>query len=360
MSTSASPDSNQPAQTNSTAPDPMAAALRQAASQVDHGMEATDDAILQASAKEKEGQSAADNSGKDKTSEGKDNGADTDPAGKTGDGKEGTTDKDKDKAKGDKQPGEQKQDSPEEKEKKRKDDERRERSWQEFNRKQEEFKQQRAELERRERELEERERGGEQRRTGPVKDSHGYTAEQYDKAATDWEAKGNYELADLAKEAAAKLRAQEKGETEHRRPAREDRPNTPPDQTPGSPEFREKWNGHLAELRESEEYKDLGNKESELFKSTAGILHQEPRLSKFNDGIRIAAEIAKLRIEAGSASALKTKLEEATKELEKLRKATTPGSGGGESRGAASKPFEEMSGAEQAAHLKRAAAEVDG
>jgi hypothetical protein len=369
MSTSASETTTAP--TTQQAPDSMATALRQAANQVDHGLEATDDAILQASAEEKEGQPAGGKPGKNsnkKTSDSKDKGADTDPAGDTGDGKDGTDDKSKDKDSkkpDDKTKGEQKQDSPEEKA--RKENERRERSWTEFNRKQEEFKQQRAELERRERELAERERrasaGVTERRSGPVKDASGYTAEQYEKAAAEWDKAGNYEIADLAKEAAKKLRDQEQAAAQRGTGGdrgSEQRHSAPPEQTPGTPEFKDKWNGHLSELKESDEYKDLGNKESELFKATAGILHQEPRLSMFNDGIRIAAEIASMRIRAGSASALETKLKEANTELEKLRKATTPGSGGGDSRGAASKPFEEMNDAERAVHLKRAAAEVDG
>jgi len=354
MNTSDS-EPTEPSPANETAMDPMEAALRQAAQAADNGEEVNNDALLEASAKHEAGNKTAGNdAGKKPTaSERSERKTDTDPAKKDGkdEGKKDTTKPEDKKTEG-------KEDS--KFEKARKETERFDRNWKKLQEQAEQIKQREAALVERERALAQ---GGQQHRSSePLKDKLGYTAKQYEEAATAWEAAGKFDLADEAKAAAKALREQEKaGAQQSQRTATQTQPQDarPPEMIPGTEQFTAKWKGHVEELKASEEYKDLGNKESELFKATHALLQGEPRLSQFNDGIRIAAEIAKLRIEAGSVSVLRTQIAEANKELEKLRKATSPGAGETESRGAGAKSFESMTPAEQEAHIKRAAAEVD-
>lgn len=343
MSTSASNQTNPP--TPPPAPDPMEAALRQAAQGLDHGQEVTDDAILKATTGKEEGKAAGAETGNENTaSDGSERKADTDPASKKDEGKDG-----KDK----KEPTEGKEDSKIEKAKK--EEARQKEVLSGFTKKQEALKQKEIEIERRERAILERERAT-PRRVEPLKDKLGYTAKEYEEAAAQWEKAGNFELADLAKENARKLRDAEK--TEAQRGTEQRGPEAKPETTPGTPQFQKEWVGNLDRLKGTKEYGDLENTESELFKTTAEILKTEPRLSMHNDGIVLAAEIARLRLEAGSVPALRKQLTEQTQELEKLRKATTPGAGDAESRGT-TKTFETMTAAEQEAELRRSANEHD-
>jgi hypothetical protein len=365
MSTSASKENATATESNL---DPMETALRQAAQGVDNGEEVTDDAILRASGEKEAGKPAGGKAGKDKASESNEQGdgtapdADEDPkpAGQAPDKKPG-----KDTTKpGDQQQQQQQQETPEQKAQKER--ERFARNREELYQRHEEFKRLRADLDARERALIDREQriraAQAARPAGPIKDQHGFTAAQYEKYAEEAEKRGKFDLADEAKAAAKALREQEQQASQQR-----GQPDAgadlfhdaKPDERPGTPEFNAAWQRHLQELEGSKEFADLKNRDSALFKTTAGILHAQPRLSMFNDGIRLAAEIARMKLDAGAVPDLRTKLEEANKELEKLRKATSPGASGGESRGAAAKPFEEMTTAEQEAHLKKAAAEVD-
>jgi hypothetical protein len=342
----------------------MEAALRQAAQTIDNGEQATDDAIRQASGTSDAGKTADTKAGDDKTaSEGSARKADTDPTATGGKDKDG---KDKKDTKDTTQPGKDAKagdNKDSDYTKAQKDKDRFERNWAGLNQRTEALKQQAAEIERRERELTEREQrvtaGAERRQAEPLKDDLGFTAEQYDEGAKKFEARGEFELADAAKKNAQALREKEK--TAAANTQREQSPaqrKAPPEQLPDSPEFKEKWNGHLKELEASEEYADLKNKESELFKATATLLGSEPRLRMFNDGIRIAAEVARGRIAVASVSALRTQITEANKELDKLRKATAPSNSDGESRGAA-KTFDQLSAAEQEAEIRKNAALVD-
>lgn len=357
MSTSASTEQNnsqQAATPVAVTPDPMENILRQAAQNMDEGREVHEEELHQPS-------TAKDKAAKKPASEGSEQESGNEPAAKKDEKK--AAEKNEQKP-GEKKPGEseQKQDGKDGDSayaKAKKDAERFDRNWQEFQRKQEEFKQQQQQFQQQQREFEERVQRQSQRPAGPVKDSDGYTATDWDKAAAEWEKAGKYELADGAKDKAKQLREQERaGAAQGGADRGAVQLQRKPEETPQTPEFRAKWNGHLAELKATEEFADLGNKESDLFKETAKVLNSDQRFSTFNDGIRLAANIAKLQLEAGSVPGLRKQLEEQTKELEKLRKATSPSSGGAEERGKA-RSFEEQSPAEQEAQLRRNAELVD-
>jgi hypothetical protein len=343
MSTSASTTSETTTAPTTPALDPMEASLRQAAQAVDRGDDDHAEKILseipEGNEKGTAQKTAADSGRKTDTelpSEPDDKPKEEGKDGKKADKKDESQETPYTKAK--------------------KENERFDRNWKKFQEEQAAFKQQVAQ---KERELAERE----QRITGtpsegPAKDNHGYTASDWDKAAAAWEKEGKYDLADAAKESAKNLREQERrGQASASAGARA--PVGKPEETPGTQQFLDTWNRNLVHLMGTPEFADLGKKDSELFKATAEILNADPRFKKYNDGIRYAAELARAKLEASSVPGLRQQIEQQTKELEKLRKATSPsGSSNAEERGG-SKSFEEMTPAEQETFLAKASREAD-
>lgn len=350
MSTSASEETEVENETPETEMSDLAGMedrLRQAAQDLDDGKEVSEETLTPSRSNKQDKASAGGKPAADKTKPAPEGGRKTDtPA--------------EQKPAGTEKPIE----TPEQKaDRERKDNERYDRNWKKFQEEQEAHKRRVSELERRERELVERERRQPAERTaGPARDEAGYSADEYEKAAAAWERQGKYDLADLARDKAEAMR---------RQPARteaggERRPvtarYTDPAATPGTPEFTDTWNRNFAELRSTEEYKELNDKESPLFKETATVLNNDPRFSQFNDGIKIAAHIARLKIAAKAADevpVLRQQLEEQKQELEKLRQATSPAAAHTTERGG-EKPLEQMTPAEQEQHLRKMAAEVDG
>lgn len=355
MSTSAS---TQTTPTAAPADHDFEAALRQAAQGVDSGQEVSNELLTSGSSARHEEQAAGAETGTETDSEGSDH----------KDGTELTAEQQqqagakKDATK----PGDQPQETAYAKAKK--DQERFDRNWKKFQEERAAFEAKQQQIAERERQLAEREQrlqqqpGGERRENNqPLTDQHGFTATQYTAYADKCEKEGKFDLADAAREAAKQLceREQQAGtQREQSRSAAAPAASTAPDQTPGSPEFKAKWNQNLAALTAQPEFADLGKKDSALFKATAQVLHSDPRFSQHNDGIQFAAQFARLQLEASSVPTLRTQLQEQTKELEKLRKATSPGGGNSESRGRA-KTFEEMSPAEQEAAILKDAEAID-
>lgn len=333
----------------------MEARLRQAAQNLDDGKEVTTEDLHPASStQETDGQTDGDDAdGKQQLAPEKDErktGTEADSKKKEGDGAGKN---------GEKKPAEETAEAKAARQ--QKENERYDRNWKKFQEQQEAFKQREAQLAERERRLAEQEQTRTQQRSSePLKDDAGFTAAQYEAAAAKWEKEGKYDLADMANASAKALREQEaKGGSRGEASQPNRQPTAKPEDTPRTAEFTAKWNSNLQELIATPEFADLGNKDSELFKATAKALQSEPRFSLFNDGIKQAARIARLELEAASVPGLRTQLTEANKELDKLRKATSPGAGGTESRGG-NKSFEQMTPAEQEAELKRRAAEEDG
>jgi len=193
------------------------------------------------------------------------------------------------------------------------------------------------------------------------------SVEDYEAAAADWERAGKFDLAELARKQAARLReaaAHASVRGGDAASAGERVPQAAASQAeaqqggPASPAFVAEWNAHLRELEATREFADLGDRESELYRATAQVLRSDARFSRFPDGIRIAAQIARLQVDAGAVPKLREQLQAQQEELAKLRAATSPSRGAPNSRGQ-SRPFEALSLAEQEAELARMAAEYD-
>jgi len=244
----------------------------------------------------------------------------------------------------------------------KKNAERFDRNWKKLQEQQAELAKQRAELAAREAFLAQQANPTvtTQQQQATAAQQTGFTPERYEEAADEWEREGEFKMAELAR-AQAKLLRERPAQVPAPQPQQFQQPQvqTQSSNGPGSPQFIQAWNENLRSLEAEADFADLKNRESALYKATAAVLQEEQRLSYFPDGIRQAARIAKLRVEAGAVPELQSKVQAYEQELAKLRAATSPSRGAPNSRGQA-KSFEELSLAEQEQELLRLAREVDG
>jgi hypothetical protein len=199
-------------------------------------------------------------------------------------------------------------------EKARKEAERLDKTWQNVDlRKQE--------LEQRERELAQREQAVLQRQQPQVQQQRQYSSRDLFEAAQDFKSRakkalqdGDYDafneqigLAEQAEQSAQQFYQVEAQEAQQAQVE----------------QYRQLWNGHMEQAIKADP--DLIKPDSSLAKEMQSLLqvHGET-FWMIPDGFPKAVELAKLRLEAGSASELRGKLTKAEKEVERLTKATTP------------------------------------
>lgn len=173
------------------------------------------------------------------------------------------------------------------------------------------------------------------------------TAELHDIAA-QFEAEGDTTLA-------KKVRAEIA-----RRATAEQQQQSTQQQTQAAPidqeQFLSEWNGHLRQLEQAEP--ELTKPDSPLRAEVQEVLKSHVYFSERPERIREAVQFAHLRLEAKAAPELRQRVSTLETELTKLRKATAPGGGSTESRGAP-KAFEDMNDAERISFLKAQAAAAD-
>jgi hypothetical protein len=200
-------------------------------------------------------------------------------------------------------------------EKARKEAERLEKTWQNVDlRKQE--------LERREREIAEREQALLQRQQPQVQpQQRDFSSRELFHAAQDFRARAEtlFEEGDIegAKENARLAKqAEEHAQQFYQVEAREA-------QQAQVQQYNQVWSGNMQKAIEAEP--DLIKADSPLAKALHSLLETHGEVFwMIPDGFPKAVEIAKLRLEAGSASELRDKLTKAEKEVARLTKATTP------------------------------------
>ncbi len=193
------------------------------------------------------------------------------------------------------------------------------------------------------------------------KDATGYTADELEAAAADFEKDGKLELRDIA---AAKAKALRKLEAEQN--AGGGGGDTGADSYPVPSEAQQQrmlreWNGHLVKL--SEENPDMKVMDSPLRTEVTALLKQFPIFHTRSEGIHYAVEVAKLRLSEKEAKAKATELSTRITELETENKRLTEltalhPAGGGSGSHSSPKKFENMTDAEQEEYLKREAAEA--
>lgn len=175
------------------------------------------------------------------------------------------------------------------------------------------------------------------------------TAELHDIAA-QFEAEGDTTLAkkvraEIARRASAEQQQQQQSTQQQTQAA-------PIDQE----QFLSEWNGHLRQLEQAEP--ELTKPDSPLRAEVQEVLKSHVYFSERPERIREAVQFAHLRLEAKAAPELRQRVSTLETELTKLRKATAPGGGSTESRGAP-KAFEDMNDAERISFLKAQAAAAD-
>ena len=167
-----------------------------------------------------------------------------------------------------------------------------------------------------------------------------FSADDYREAAKSYREEGRDDLAKLAETKATEVETEERKEIEQKT------------QT----ELKSAWDKNL--LEEVEANPDLKDSNSSLYKAVSEMLQNHAILRNYPAGIKDAVGIAKIRLQAETASDLKKKVAEYERELAQLRKATTPASSQ-PSAPAKTKAFHELSLDEQERELMRMAGEVD-
>jgi len=170
--------------------------------------------------------------------------------------------------------------------------------------------------------------------------SRKFSAEDYREAAKSYRDEGRDDLAKLAEQKAGDIEVEDRKEIEQKT------------QT----ELKSAWDKNL--LDEVEANPELKDSNSTLYKAVSEMLQNHAILRNYPAGIKDAVGIAKVKLQAESASDLSKKVAEYEKELSQLRKATTPASG--QPKGPAkTKAFHELSLDEQERELMKMASEVD-
>jgi hypothetical protein len=167
-----------------------------------------------------------------------------------------------------------------------------------------------------------------------------FSAEDYREAAKSYRDEGRDDLARLAEQKAVEFEAEDRKEIEQKTQA----------------ELKSAWDKNL--LDEVESNPELKDSNSTLYKAVSEMLQNHAILRNYPAGIKDAVGIAKVKLQAESASDLSKKVAEYERELAQLRKATTPASG--QPKGPAkTKSFHELSLDEQERELMKMASEVD-
>jgi len=170
--------------------------------------------------------------------------------------------------------------------------------------------------------------------------SRKFSAEDYREAAKSYRDEGRDDLAKLAEQKAGDIEVEDRKEIEQKTQA----------------ELKSAWDKNL--LDEVEANPELKDSSSTLYKAVSEMLQNHAILRNYPAGIKDAVGIAKVKLQAESASDLSKKVAEYEKELSQLRKATTPASG--QPKGPAkTKAFHELTLDEQERELMKMASEVD-
>jgi len=174
------------------------------------------------------------------------------------------------------------------------------------------------------------------------RDEAGFTADDYEKAAKEFEADGDKDLAKAASKKAAEAR---KAAGEHQNKVQQER-------------FNKAWEDTYVRLSDKEP--DLKDPNSDLYKSTVDLIGRFQILRAAPDGLAHAVEIVKLQQSAARSQSLDAEHKSLKEQLDKLQKKTAIG------KGTATQPlkaeetdFAKMPIKEQRERLMKAAREFD-
>ncbi len=180
-------------------------------------------------------------------------------------------------------------------------------TWEQINAEKEAIKAEKEALKR------EREEWGKQREqstaaeTNSFRDEKGYTAEDYEAAAKEFEADGDSQL---AKAARAKAEGVRKSATERQQKAQQEK-------------FAKAWADSYARLSEKETW--LKDQNSAEYKRTVELLQRVPVLQSMPDGLVHAVELMKLQDSAAKAQSIEAENKALKEQLNKLQQKTAIG-----------------------------------
>lgn len=178
--------------------------------------------------------------------------------------------------------------------------------------------------------------------TDTYRDEAGFTPEDYEKAAREFEADGDK---DLAKAALKKAQEARKAAGEYQQKVSQER-------------FNKAWEDNYLRLADKEP--ELKDPNSDLYKSTVDLIGKFQVLRAIPDGLAHAVEIVKLQKSASKAQSLEAENKSLKEQLDKLQKKTAIG------KGTATQPlkaeetdFAKLPLKEQRERLMKAAREFD-
>ena len=180
-------------------------------------------------------------------------------------------------------------------------------TWEQINAEKEAIKAEKEALKR------EREEWGKQREqstaaeTNSFRDEKGYTAEDYEAAAKEFEADGDSQL---AKAARAKAEGVRKSATERQQKAQQEK-------------FAKAWADSYNRLSEKETW--LKDQNSAEYKRTVELLQRVPVLQSMPDGLVHAVELMKLQDSAAKAQSIEAENKALKEQLNKLQQKTAIG-----------------------------------
>jgi len=217
-----------------------------------------------------------------------------------------------------------------------KDNSRLDKSWNKLNEKKDSFDADKAAFEQERTEFER----SKAQQTDDYKDGEGYTSQDYERAARNWEEEGEYDKADWAKKQATTVN------TEGQQRA----------QAADASVFQEKWSANFEKVAEANP--DLNTRTSDLHQRVMKLIEDKPFLASYPDGILDAVEVAKMQSQQSEVKSLKENLEKSQLEVEEYKSKLSIGGSPPAGR-PGDTSFNAMDEADQMKRLERLAAEYD-
>lgn len=180
-------------------------------------------------------------------------------------------------------------------------------TWEQINAEKEALKAEREAVRREREEWSKQREQSKTAETNSFRDEKGYTAEDYEAAAKEFDADGDSQL---AKAARAKADGVRKAATERQQKAQQEK-------------FAKAWSDSYARLSEKETW--LKDQNSPEYKRTVELLQKVPMLTSMPDGLVHAVELMKLQDSASKAQSIEAENKALKEQLNKLQQKTAIG-----------------------------------
>jgi hypothetical protein len=180
-------------------------------------------------------------------------------------------------------------------------------TWEQINAEKEALKAEREAVRREREEWSKQREQSKAAETSSFRDEKGYTAEDYEAAAKEFDADGDSQLAKAARSKADGVR---KAATERQQKVQQEK-------------FAKAWSDSFSRLSEKETW--LKDQNSPEYKRTVELLQKVPMLTSMPDGLVHAVELMKLQDTAGKAQSIEAENKALKEQLNKLQQKTAIG-----------------------------------